>query len=157
VITEFIIPAVVYSEEGECGTYDTQQVVFGRESCRACVEEGFLAAVLAAVANALVLVIASSLFGAVVVPPGETLTLEPVIAASAIGAVGAVIALGAIGRFSRRPIRVFRVTALVVLLLSLVPIPLQGVEGPSAGALALMHVLAAAIVVGVLTTTRSGR
>ncbi|PLS84115.1 MAG: hypothetical protein CYG60_19640 [Actinobacteria bacterium] len=116
-----------------------------------------MAAVLAAVANALVLVIASSLFGAVVVPPGETLTLGPVIAASAIGAVGAAIVLGIIGRFSRRPILVFRVIALVVLLLSLVPIPLQGVAGPSAGVLALMHVLAAAIVVGVLTTTRSGR
>jgi hypothetical protein len=112
---------------------------------------GLLAAVLAAVANALVLVIASSLFGAVVVPPGETLTLGPVIAASAIGAIGAAVVFGVIGRFSRRPIRVFRVIALVVLLLSLVPIPLQGVAGPSAGALALMHVLAAAVVVGVLT------
>ncbi len=118
---------------------------------------GLVATVLAAVANALVLVIASSLFGAVVVPPGETLTLGPVIAASAIGAVGAAVVLGIIGRFSRRPIPVFRVIALVVLLLSLVPIPLQGVAGPSAGVLALMHVLAAAIVVGVLTTTRSGR
>ena len=118
---------------------------------------GLLAAGLAAIANALVLVIASSLFGGVVIPPGETLTLGPVIAASAIGAIGAAIAFGIIGRFSRRPIRVFRVTALVVLLLSLVPIPLQGVAGSSAVALALMHVLAAAIVVGVLTTTRSGR
>ena len=118
---------------------------------------GLLAAVLVAVANTLVLVIASSLFGAVVVPPDETLTLGPVVAASAIGAVGAAIVLGIIGRFSRHPIRVFRVTALVVLLLSLVPIPLQGVAGSSAGALTLMHVLAAAIVVGVLTTTRGGR
>ena len=120
-------------------------------------QRGLLAAVLAAVVNALVLVIASSLFGAVVVPPDEILTLGPVIAASAIGAVGAAVVLGVIGRFSRRPIRVFRVTALVVLLLSLVPIPLQEVAGPSAGALALMHILAAAIVVGVLTTIRSGR
>ena len=118
---------------------------------------GLLAAVLAAVANALVLVIASSLFGAVVVPPDEVLTLGPVVAASAIGAVGAAAVFGVVGRFSRRPIRVFRVIALVVLLLSLVPIPLQGIAGPSAGALALMHVLAAAIVVGVLTTTRGGR
>ncbi len=44
--------------------------------------------------------------------------------------------LGVIGRSSRRPIRVFRVIAVVVLLLSLVPIPLQGVVGSSAGALA---------------------
>ncbi len=112
---------------------------------------GLLAAVLAAVASSLVLVVWSSLFGTVVVPPEEVLTLGPVVAASAIGAIGAAVVFGVIGRFSRRPIRVFRVIALVVLLLSLVPIPLQEVAGPSAGALALMHVLAAAVVVGVLT------
>ena len=116
-----------------------------------------MAAVLAAAANALVLVIWSSLFGAVVVPPDEVLTLGPVVAASAIGAIGAAVVFGIIGRFSRRPVRVFRITALVVLLLSLVPIPLQGVAGPSAGALILMHVMAAAIVVGVLTATPRGR
>lgn len=108
---------------------------------------GLLAAVLATVTNALLLMIASSLFGAVV-PAGEALSLGPVVVASAIGAIGAAVVFGVIGRFSRRPIRVFRATALVVLLLSLAPIPLQGVAGPSAGALALMHVLAAAIVVG---------
>ena len=112
---------------------------------------GVLAAVLAAVVNALVLVIWSSLFGAVVVPPDEVLTLGPVVAASAIGAIGAAVVFGIIGRFSRRPIPVFRVIATVVLLLSLVPIPLQGVAGPSAVALILMHVVAAATVVGVLT------
>ena len=106
---------------------------------------------LAAVASALVLVVWSSLFGAVVIPPDEVLTLGPVVAASAIGAVGAAVVLGVIGRFSRRPIRVFRVISVVVLLLSLVPIPFQGVAGTSAGALALMHVVAAAVVVGVLT------
>lgn len=109
---------------------------------------GLLAAVLATVTNALLLMIASSLFGAVVVPPGEALSLGPVVVASAIGAIGAAVVFGVIGRFSRRPIRVFRATALVVLLLSLAAIPLRGVAGPSAGALALMHVLAAAIVVG---------
>ena len=116
-----------------------------------------MAAVLAAVANALVLVGASFLFGTVVVPPDEVLTLGPVVIASAIGAVGAAVVFGIIGRFSRRPVRVFRVIALVVLLLSLVPIPLQGVAWPSAGALALMHVVAAAVVVGVLTAPARGR
>ena len=123
----------------------------GRIPAGRLLRRGLLAAVLAAVASALVLVIASSLFGAAVVPPDEVLTLGPVVAASAIGAIGAAVVFGVIGRFSRRPIRIFRVIALVVLLLSLVPIPLQGVAGPSAGALALMHVLAAAVVVGVLT------
>lgn len=114
---------------------------------------GLLAAVLAAIANALVFAIASSLIGAVVVPPGEALTLGPVVAASAGGAVGAAAVLGVIGRFSDRPVRVFRGLALVALLLSLLPIPLEGVTGPSAGALALMHVVAAAVVVSVLTAT----
>ncbi len=59
---------------------------------------------LAAVASALVLVVWSSLLGAVVVPPDEVLTLGPVVAASAIGAVGAAVVLGVIGRFSRRPV-----------------------------------------------------
>ena len=119
--------------------------------------KGLLAAVLAAVASALVLVVWSSLFGAVVVPPDEVLTLGPVVAASAIGAVGAAVLLGVIGRFSRRPIRVFRVIALVVLLLSLVPIALQGLAAPSAAALILLHVVVATVVVGVLTTTPRGR
>ena len=129
----------------------------GRIPAGRLLRRGLLAAVLAAVANALVLVIASSLFGAVVVPPDETLTLGPVVVASAIGAVGAAVVFGAIGRFSRRPIRVFRVIALVVLLLSLVPIPLQGIAGASAAALILMHVAAAAVVVGLLTAPARGR
>ncbi len=125
-----------------------------RSSAGLLFRRGLLAAVLAAVASALVLVVWSSLFGAVVVPPDEVLTLGPVVAASAVGAA---VVLGVIGRFSRRPVRVFRVTALVVLLLSLVPIPLQGVDGPSAGALVLLHIVVAATVVGVLTTTPRGR
>ena len=125
----------------------------GRGSAGRLLRRGLLAAVLAAVANALVFAIASYLIGAVVVPPGEALTLGPVVAASAGGAVGAAAVLGVIGRFSGRPVRVFRGIALVVLLLSLLPIPLEGVTGPSAGALALMHVVAAAVVVAVLTAT----
>ena len=130
----------------------------GRGSAGRLLRRGLLAAVLTAVANALVFVIASSLIGAIVVPPGEALTLGPVVAASAVGAVGATVVLGVICRFSGRPVRVFRGIALVVLLLSLLPIPLEGVTWPSAGALALMHVVAAAVVVAVLTATpASGR
>ena len=125
----------------------------GRGSAGRLLRRGLLAAVLAAIANALVFAIASSLIGAVVVPPGEALTLGPVVAASAGGAVGAAAVLGVIGRFSVRPVRVFRGLALVALLLSLLPIPLEGVTGPSAGALALMHVVAAAVAVSVLTAT----
>ena len=112
---------------------------------------GGLAAVLSAVANALVLMVASALFGSIVVPPGEPLTLGPVVVASVVGAVGAAIALAVMGRLVRRPIRAFRIVAVVVLLLSFAPIVLQGVAGPSAGTLILMHVLSTAIVVGLLT------
>ena len=113
---------------------------------------GLLAAILSAAANALVLSVASAFFGSIAVPPGQPLTLGPVVVASAVGAVGAAIALAVMSRLVRRPIRVFRIIAVVVLLLSFLPIVLQGVAGPSAGTLILMHVVSAAIVVGLLTS-----
>ena len=118
---------------------------------------GLLAASFSGVANALVLLVASALFGSIAVPPGEPLTLGPVVVASAVGAVGAAIALAVMGRLVRRPMRVFRIIAVVVLLLSFLPIVLLGVAGPSAGALILMHVVSAAIVVGLLTSPVRGR
>jgi hypothetical protein len=50
---------------------------------------GVLAAVFSAIANALVLALASSLFGPVVIPPDEAVTFGQVTAASVAGAVGA--------------------------------------------------------------------
>jgi uncharacterized protein DUF6069 len=113
---------------------------------------GVLAAVLSASANALVLVIASSLLGAVVIPPDGTVTFGQVVGASVTGAVGAAAIFAIIGRFTRRPIRLFWGVAAVGLFLSFLPIALAGATGSSAGVLALMHVVAAATNVGLLTT-----
>jgi Family of unknown function (DUF6069) len=112
---------------------------------------GALAAVLSASANALVLAIALSLFGAIVIPPDGTVTLGKVVGASVAGAVGAAAIFALTGRFTRRPIRIFWGVAAVGLLLSFVPIALAGATGSSAGTLALMHVVAAVTNVGLLT------
>jgi hypothetical protein len=56
-----------------------------------------------------------------------------------------------------RPIRAFWGIAVVGLLLSFLPIALAGVTGQSAGALALMHVVAAATNVGFLTALAGKR
>jgi uncharacterized protein DUF6069 len=116
---------------------------------------GVLAAVFSAVASAVVLAVASSLFGPVVIPPDEAVTFGQVMAASVAGAVGATILFAVISRFTRRPMRAFWGIAAVGLLLSFLPIAMAGVTGSSAGTLAFMHVLAAATNVGLLT--RLGR
>jgi hypothetical protein len=74
------------------------------------------------------------------------------VGASVAGAVGATAIFAVIGRFTRRPIRIFWGVAAVGLFLSFLPIALVGATGSSAGTLALMHVVAAAINVGLLTT-----
>jgi len=116
---------------------------------------GVLAAGISATANVLVLAVASSLFGPVVIPPEEAVTFGQVIAASVAGAAGAAVIFAITGRFTRRPIRAFWGIATVGLLLSFLPIALAGASGTSAGTLALMHVVAAATNVGLFT--RSGR
>jgi Family of unknown function (DUF6069) len=116
---------------------------------------GVLAAVFSAIANALVLALASSLFGPVIISPNEAVTFGQVTAASVAGAVGAAAIFAVIGRFARRPIRAFWGVAAIGLLLSFLPIALAGATGSSAGTLALMHVLAAAT--NVVLLTRSGR
>jgi hypothetical protein len=116
---------------------------------------GVLAAVFSAVANAVVLAVASSLFGPVVIPPDEAVTFGQVMAASVAGAVGATVLFAVIDRFTRRPMRAFWGIAAVGLLLSFLPIAMSGVTGSSAGTLAFMQVLVAATNVGLLT--RLGR
>ena len=112
---------------------------------------GVLAAVFSAIANVLVLAVASSLFGPIVIPPNEAVTFGQVMAASVTGAAGAAVLFAVIDRFTLRPIRAFWGLAAVGLLLSFLPIALAGVTGSSAGTLASMHVVAAATNVGLLT------
>src|SRR5215213_9448610 len=120
---------------------------------------GALAAALSGSVNALVLAIASSLFGPVVIPPDEEVTFGQVVGASVAGAVGAAAMFAVIGRLIRCPIRVFWGVAAVGLLLSFIPIVGAGVgagaTGSSAGTSACMDVVAAATDVGLLT--RLGR
>ena len=111
---------------------------------------GAVAAALSASDNALVVAIASSLLGAVVIPPDETVTFGQVAGASVAGAVGAVVIFAVISRFTRRPVPIFMGLAAVGLLLSFLPIALAGATGSSAGTLAIMHVVAAATNVGLL-------
>jgi hypothetical protein len=112
---------------------------------------GALAAFLSASANALVLAGASSLFGAVVIPPDETVTLGQVVAASVVGSIVAAVAFAVVGHIAERPVGVFWGIAAAGLLLSFIPIALAGATGSSAGTLALMHVVAAGANVGLLT------
>src|SRR5918998_2291278 len=110
-----------------------------------------LAAFISASANALVLAGASSLFGAVVIPPDEPVTLGQVVAASVVGSIVAAVAFAVVGHIAERPVGVFWGIAAAGLLLSFIPVALAGATGSSAGTLALMHVVAAGANVGLLT------
>jgi len=117
---------------------------------------GLLAAVTAAVTNVLVRAISGALFD---VPLAfQALTLGPVVVSSIVGALGATIVFAAVGRFARRPIRLFRIIAVVVLLLSFINqvVALPGADLQTILTLEFMHVVVAAISVGLLTTLGRG-
>ncbi len=118
-----------------------------------------LAAVAAALANALVYFAASGLGfipQSVLLPSPmgvSPLTVSLVATTSVIGAIGAAIVFAIIGLFARRPVRLFRIIATVVLVLSFVPpATVPGVPVAMRLSLAVMHVVAWAVSVGLLTT-----
>ncbi len=118
-----------------------------------------LAALAAAVANALVYFAASGLGfipQSVILPSPmgvSPLTVGLVVITSVIGAIGAAIVFAIIGLFARRPVRLFRIVAAVVLVLSFVPpATVPGVPVAMRLSLAVMHVVAWAVSVGLLTT-----
>src|ERR671932_414030 len=118
-----------------------------------------LAALAAAVANALVHFAASGLgfipqSVLVPTPSGEhPLTVAPVVVSSVVGAIGAAIVFAIIGLFARRPVRLFRIVATVVLVLSFdTPLTVPGVPVAMRLSLVVMHVVAWAVSVGLLTT-----
>lgn len=130
---------------------DEERVAWGR-----LVPVGLLAALGAAVANAVVYLVAAAA-GAmpqeIVVNGQGPITLPVVAAFSAQGAVAATIVYALVGRFAHRPVHVFRVIAAVVLVLSLVPpFTITGAPISMILALELMHVVAAVVIVGLLTT-----
>ncbi|HEX2728423.1 MAG TPA: DUF6069 family protein [Rubrobacteraceae bacterium] len=118
-----------------------------------------LAAVAAAVANALIYFAASALGlipQSALIPTavGESpLTVGMVVIVSVIGAVGAAIVFAVIGLFARRPVRLFRVVAVVVLVLSFAtPLTIPGAPLSMILSMEVMHVVAWAVIVGLLTT-----
>jgi hypothetical protein len=132
-----------------------ESIAVERVSAKLLLLAGVLSAMFSAIANALVFAAASFFFGGIVSTPNEPVTFGQVVGASVAGAVGAVVVFAVIDRFTRRSMRVFWGIAAVGLVLSFIPIALAGATGPSAGTLALMHVVAAATNVGLLT--RLGR
>ncbi len=118
-----------------------------------------LAAVAAALANALVYFAASGLgtiSQSILLPSPmgmSPLTVGLVVITSVIGAIGAAIIFALIGRFARHPVRLFRIVAGVVLVLSFsMPATVPGVPVAMKLSLAVMHVVTWAVSVGVLTT-----
>ena len=115
-----------------------------------------LVAVSAAAANAAVYFVASVL-GMMsrdfVVQGSGPLTLAPVVFSSLVGAVGAAVIFAIVALLARRPLRTFRIVAAVGLVLSFAA-PLTIPEAPLSMILVLelMHVVAAVIIVGILTT-----
>lgn len=122
---------------------------------------GLLAGVVAAVVNVVVYLLASAV-GAmpqdVVVPGQGPITLGAVVSVSFVPALLGALLFAAMGRFTRRPIRAFRVVAAVVLVLSFAtPFTLSGAPVAMVVVLLLMHVIAAVVIAGVLTTLGRGR
>lgn len=130
---------------------DEERVAWGR-----LVPVGLLAAFVAAIANAvvyLVAVAAGAMPQDIVVNGQGPITLPVVATMSVFGAVAGTAVYALIGRFAQRPVRVFRVVAAVVLVLSFVtPFTISGAPVSMILALELMHVFAAAVIVGLLTT-----
>ncbi|HEU5101110.1 MAG TPA: DUF6069 family protein [Roseiflexaceae bacterium] len=116
-----------------------------------------LAGLGAAVVNVVVYYIVSAA-GAIpqtVLIPGMNLpvTVFPVILNSIVPAILAGIVLALLNRFTRRPVRIFRIVAAILLVLSFAnPLTIPGAPLSMILALDFMHIVAAAIIVGVLTT-----
>ena len=128
----------------------------GRVARGRLVSVGLLAAVVAAGANAAVYLVAATV-GTMpqdVVVNGQGLITLPMVAAmSVLGAVGGTAVYALVGRFARRPVRAFRIVAALALLLSFGgPFSIAGAPAAMVATLLLMHAVAAAVIVGFLTT-----
>ncbi|MEW6734393.1 MAG: DUF6069 family protein [Acidobacteriota bacterium] len=78
----------------------------------------------------------------------------PVITLTTVGVTGSVIVFAIVSKFAKHPIRLFRIIAIVVLLISFLPdlamLTIPGISVLAVVVLMLMHVVAAAISVGLL-------
>ncbi|MBI4769164.1 MAG: hypothetical protein HY784_01805 [Chloroflexi bacterium] len=118
---------------------------------------GLLAAVISAIVNALIVTIARGLFS--VPPEFAPFTVPQFTFLTVAGVAGATIVFAVVGRFSKRPIRTYYWVAAVALVLSWLPDfgllaakPYPGTTVQTVGTLMFMHVVTAAISVGLLTT-----
>jgi hypothetical protein len=127
-----------------------------RVSYRRLLWVGPLAIVASAIANQIIGILAVPLLN--ISPEFPPLQVGPPIMFTIIGVLGAIIVYAIVGRLSRRPIRLFRVIALIVLVLSFIPDiglltsnMLPGTTPTAVITLAIMHVVAWAITVWMLT------
>lgn len=116
-----------------------------------------LAAILAAVANAILYFIADALgaFPASVLVPGanQPLTVGPIIFSSLGGTLAGAVVFAIIGRFARRPVSTFRVVAAIVLVLSFAqPFLIPDADFGYRAWLIAMHIVAGVIAIVLLTT-----
>ncbi len=116
-----------------------------------------VAAVGAALANVVVYFVASVLGllpqSVAVSPDGAPLSAGAVMIASVVGAVGAGVVLAVLNLILRRPVPVFYIVSAVVLVLSFItPTSISGAPLAMVLTLNFMHVVAAVVAVGVLTT-----
>jgi hypothetical protein len=129
------------------------------------VARGLLAAGAAAAANLIIYVVARNVFDvSLVMPyegPGSTPARLPaamVAIISVVAAIAGAVLLWVLGRVTRRPLPIFQAITLLVLLISIAgPLTLDETETSTKVALLAMHVVAAAVTVGILTApTRAG-
>ncbi len=120
---------------------------------------GPLAAIIAAGANLVVYLVAQGLLGVVLLAPAQPGAAEfvpmpatAVIIMSIIPALGATLLLAILSKVVARPIRTFWIIAAVVLLLSFITPFSLPITWDAIITLELMHVIAALVIVGILTT-----
>lgn len=111
---------------------------------------GLLAAVVAAAANAGLFFLVVNGFG---VSDSALDKVAPTIVYSILGALGGTVVFAVLARYARQPIRTFYLVSLAVLIVSFIPDLFFAGATTAAGVptLMLMHVIAAAVVVGFLT------
>lgn len=84
---------------------------------------------------------------------GQSLSLAPVVGSTIVGVIIGAVVFAIMGRFARRPISLFRIVAIVVLVLSFAqPLLIAGAPLSMILTLELMHIVAGAFAIGLLTT-----
>lgn len=118
-------------------------------------QTALLAFVAAAIANSVLYFIANALLAEPVSVPAEmgVVNVISITISTLVGTVGALIAFAVVKRFTRRPARIFPIVAVGALIVSMAgPFGTPGLALSTRLVLALMHVIAAAIIVPLFMT-----